>query len=280
VNHSKAPQYAEIVELVNKSNLRHTWVGFRQNPKTGKKQIFQPGICLRWKGSRRARRYGNLSTTSLHTAIQNIPADRASALAEYMGEFRDDVAEFLPRSVIEKLVIGGRVENLPNAELRYSAFADLSGGRSDDAALAIAHRADKKVVIDFLKRYRPPFNPQEVVGMMAEEIKRFSLRRVTGDNYAAEWVTRAFDSCGVVYARAEKSKAALYAELLPRMCSGEVELLDHEVLVDQLASLERRTRSGGRDIIDHPTNGHDDLANAVAGVAEAVCTRRIRIGAF
>jgi hypothetical protein len=36
-------------------------------------------------------------------------------------------------------------------------------------------------------------------------------------------------------------------------------------LVAQLCSLERRTTRGGRDSIDHPPSGHDDLANAVAG---------------
>lgn len=33
----------------------------------------------------------------------------------------------------------------------------------------------------------------------------------------------------------------------------------------QLVGLERRTARGGRDSIDHPPGGHDDVANAVAG---------------
>jgi hypothetical protein len=64
------------------------------------------------------------------------------------------------------------------------------------------------------------------------------------------------------------------------LCSGEIELLDHPALIDQLAALERRTRSGGRDVVDHPSGGKDDLANAVAGVAEVCITRRIKVGAF
>jgi hypothetical protein len=30
-------------------------------------------------------------------------------------------------------------------------------------------------------------------------------------------------------------------------------------------SLERSTKAGGQDRIDHPRHGHDDIANAVAG---------------
>jgi hypothetical protein len=206
--------------------------------------------------------------------------DLQAAKSEYLGEFRDDIAEFLPRSLIENLVIPGRVELLPRSEFAYFAFTDLSGGRSDDAALAIAHRAERKVVLDFAKRYRPPFNPQEVVSSMCQELRRYGLRRVTGDNYAAEFVAGAFVGCGIHYTKAEKPKSELYLELLPRLCSGEIQLLDDETMVTQIAGLERRTRSGGRDIVDHPQGAHDDLANVVAGVADMAAKRRLRIGAF
>jgi hypothetical protein len=45
----------------------------------------------------------------------------------------------------------------------------------------------------------------------------------------------------------------------------KIELLDNQRLLNQFASLERRTRAGGKDLITHPPGGHDDLANACAG---------------
>jgi hypothetical protein len=45
-----------------------------------------------------------------------------------------------------------------------------------------------------------------------------------------------------------------------------VSLLDHPKSINQLCDLERRTGKG-RDSIDHPPNGHDDIANALAGAA-------------
>jgi hypothetical protein len=204
--------------------------------------------------------------------------DRASAMAEYGGQFRDDVGEFLPRAVIERLVIEGRLELLPERGTRYVAFADLSGGRSDDAALAIAHAQGRTVVVDLLRRYKPPHNPQQVVHCMVAEAKRYGVRKVEGDNYAAEWVAGAFANAGMRYVRCELPKSQLYLELLPRLCSGEIELPDEPTMVSQLASLERRTRSGGRDTIDHPPGGHDDLANVIAGVAVAAVARRPRAG--
>jgi hypothetical protein len=37
-------------------------------------------------------------------------------------------------------------------------------------------------------------------------------------------------------------------------------------MVDQLCGLKRKVGQGGREIVDHPRNAHDDLANAVCGV--------------
>ncbi|HEY1375538.1 MAG TPA: hypothetical protein VGF55_02030 [Gemmataceae bacterium] len=203
--------------------------------------------------------------------------DPQAARSEWLGEFREDVAEFVPRVVAEALVVPGRLELPPRPGVKYVAFVDVSGGRGDDAALAVGHREGRAAVVDLLRRYRPPFSPYEVVGQMVKELRRYGVRRVVGDNYAAEWVSRAFVAAGVRYLRCPKPKSDLYRELLPRLSSAEVQLLDDKSLIDQIAGLERRTRSGGRDVIDHPPGGHDDLANAVAGVADAAAGA-VRIG--
>jgi hypothetical protein len=205
--------------------------------------------------------------------------DLAAAKSEYLGEWRDDVGGFLSREVIERLVVPGRTMLGPNPDFEYVAFVDLSGGRGDDAALAIAHKRRRKIVIDICRRWRPPFNPYEVVGAMAGDLRRYRIWKVNGDNYTADWAAQAFASCNIRYRKAEKPKSALYIELLPRLCSGEIELLDDEIIVSQLAGLERRTRTGGKDSVDHPSGGHDDLANVVAGVAE-VAAKRIVVGAL
>lgn len=206
--------------------------------------------------------------------------DRQAALAEFYGQFRDDVGEFISRAVIQGLVQEDRAELMPRDGVKYFGFADVSGGRGDDAALAIAHKQGRKVVLDLIRRYRPPFSPYEVCGSMAKELRRFGIKRIVGDNYAAEYTSSAMSACGLRYERAEKNVSQLYLELLPRLCSGEIELLDDETLINQLASLERRTRSGGKDVISHPRGGHDDLANAVAGVCDVAFAARSKVGTF
>jgi hypothetical protein len=60
--------------------------------------------------------------------------------------------------------------------------------------------------------------------------------------------------------------------------SGRVELIDNTKLIGQFVALERRTSRAGRDLIDHPPGGHDDLANAVAGCLVLCQARRVLQG--
>jgi hypothetical protein len=69
----------------------------------------------------------------------------------------------------------------------------------------------------------------------------------------------------VFYEPADKSKSEIYVDLLPLINSGAIELLEHDRLMLQLTSLERKTSRAGRDSIDHTPGAHDDIANAVAG---------------
>jgi hypothetical protein len=206
--------------------------------------------------------------------------DLAAAKSEYGGEFRDDVVIFLPIEVIESVVKRGRKELMRDSSKTYFAFADLSGGRSDDAALAIGHREQSKVIIDCIEQYKPPFSPFKIVSLMGETLKKYKVRRCVGDNYSAEYTASAFRNNGINYEKCELPKSQLYLELLPRICSGGIELLDNERAIKQLASLERRTRSGGKDSIDHAPGLHDDLANVIAGCSYTTSKGRYRIGAF
>jgi hypothetical protein len=201
---------------------------------------------------------------------EDMATDPSMARSEWFAEWRETTEAFISREVVADLVVPGRKMLPPVAGLRYFAFADLSGGRGDDAALAIGHREGQVVVIDLLLRVRPPFDPVQVVGQFARELAAYGCDRVTTDAYAADFASRAWLAAGTRVAKCQKNKSELYVEMLPRLMSRRVELPDDDALVDQFASLQRRTRSGGRDIVDHPPGPghHDNLANAVAGVCD------------
>ncbi|WP_375762905.1 terminase large subunit domain-containing protein [Bradyrhizobium sp. Pha-3] len=203
---------------------------------------------------------------------QAFERDPASASAEYGAEFRNDISAFITREALDVCISPKVLERPPVSGVRYSAFCDPSGGSSDSMTLAIGHRqmtADGKKsisVLDATREVRAPFNPDDAVTEFARLLQEYGIRSVRGDRYAAEWVVAAFKKVGIAYRPADLSKVEIYRDLLPRLNSGEIDLLDNQRLISQLLGLERRTARGGRDSVDHPPGGKDDLANSVAGV--------------
>ena len=228
----------------------------------------KPGPVLVWKAETR-----QMNPLVPQRVIDDaMERDAASARAEFLAEFRSDIEAFVTREVIEAVTVPGRREVLPLGDVAYSAFCDPSGGSSDSMTICIAHRDrfSEKAVIDCIRERRAPFSPDDVVQEFAELLKSYRLSRVVGDRYAGEWPRERFRAYGIHYEPADRPKSDLYRDLLPQLNGGAVELLDHPRLAAQLCSLERRTARGGRDSIDHPPSGHDDVANAVAGAVVGV----------
>ena len=130
--------------------------------------------------------------------------------------------------------------------------------------LAVAHGEKERAVLDLIREVRAPFSPRVAVGEFCELLKAYHISEITGDRYSAEWVKEAFEHHRVRYIASERNRSEIYLEFLPALASGQVELLDHDRMKHQLAELERRT-GAGRDTVDHPVGGADDVANAAAG---------------
>lgn len=200
--------------------------------------------------------------------------DPVSFEAEYGLSWRTDVAAFIDPAVVKECVVVGRHELPPDHArgVSYVAFTDPSGGSVDSMTLAIAHRErDGKAVIDLLREWRSPFRPEQVVKEASDLLKAYKCLTVKGDHYAGEWPRDRFMAHGITYVTAEMTKSEIYITGLPLLNGRRIELLDDKRCLIQLEQLERRTRrGGGRDVIDHPPRGHDDVINsAIGAVVEA-----------
>jgi hypothetical protein len=63
--------------------------------------------------------------------------DPEVAAAEWLVEWRSDLADFVSREVVDAAVVAGRYKLPPLPGVRYSAFVDPSGGSSDSIMLAM-----------------------------------------------------------------------------------------------------------------------------------------------
>jgi hypothetical protein len=217
----------------------------------------------------------NASTLALNptvpadTIARELEADPARGASEYgvdgLVSFRTDVEALLSREAVAAVTVPGRHELAAERRRRYVAFVDPSGGSVDSFTLAIAHAEAGRAVLDLVRERRPPFSPDSVVGDFAAALAPFGLSAVTGDRYAGAWCAEVFRKHGITYRASERTKSDLYRELLPAVNAARVELLELPRLGAQLVALERRVAWGGKDSIDHPPGGHDDVANAAAG---------------
>jgi hypothetical protein len=194
--------------------------------------------------------------------------DKEAQAAEWLAEWRADLADYVDRQVVEDLVVKDRRELLPEPGVYYEAVCDPSGGSSDSFTLAIAHRdAHGRGVLNCVREAVPPFSPARVISEYAALLRTYRISRVYGDRYAGLFPRELFQQHGIVYEPLEQSKSDIYVQALPLLNSGKAQLLDHQRVVSQICALERRVMRGtGRDVVDHPSGGKDDLANCVLAV--------------
>ena len=236
----------------------------------------KPGRILVWGNAPSKLMNPTISDEFLAEERQRDPE---GFVAEYEGQFRDDIAAFVTREIVESVTVFGRYELPYDSRLRYVAFVDPSGGSSDSMVLCIAYRDQEtgKAIMAALREHRAPFDPGQVVASMAQLLKAYRVHEVQGDRYAGEWPSARFKEHGIRYIPAQLSKSEIYANCLPLLNCGKVELLDSARLSAQLVGLERRTtRGSGREIIDHRQYGgaKDDVCNAGLGALLAASDHR------
>jgi len=204
-------------------------------------------------------------TISKRLIVEALEQDPQGARSEWLGEFRQDIESFISLETLQACVIPGRQFLPPEPNKFYIGFIDPSGGSNDSFTLAITHCEGEKIILDQLLERRPPFSPENVVAEFAAVLKEYRICSVVSDRYAGQWVAESFAKVGIGVNYSELSASGLYEETLPLINAGKVELIDNSRLLNQFSSLERRVRSGGKDLITHPPGGHDDSANAAAG---------------
>jgi hypothetical protein len=201
---------------------------------------------------------------------QALADDPAGAAAEWLAQFRDDVAGFIPYSVVDSCVVKDRIELQPQPGCYYHCFLDVASGIAkggDSMTMAIAHQADDgTIVLDLVREVQPPFQTNLVAAEFAEIMRRYGVSSAVSDRVGYGWVSQTFYDEGITLFYSSKTKSEIYLAALPLlgMGNGSVQLLDNQRLKSQILNLERRVARGGHESVDHPTgnNFHDDAADS------------------
>lgn len=137
-------------------------------------------------------------TLNTRVIASHSKADPEAALAEWHGEFRNDLSSLFDDDLIDRAVDLSRPPEIgPVPGIRYRAFCDPSGGRHDAACIAIAHKDTNGIVIvDVLRGVPAPHDPAVVAEDFAKLAQAYGCAEVIGDRYSGEWVAQAFTKAG------------------------------------------------------------------------------------
>jgi hypothetical protein len=202
--------------------------------------------------------------------------DPVANAAEYLGHFRTDVASFLDAELVDSLT-RAEPRELPRmaqtgtgTPIIYVGALDVSGGKNDATAAAVAYFDGRTVRVAAARRWPSPHDPGVVARDVVEFFKGYGLRAATGDQYGAAVTTALYAQLGFALRPSDLTRSEAYLNLLPLMTQGKVELPPVPELRLELLGLERRVgRGNAKDVVDHRVGAHDDLANAVALAAVA-----------
>lgn len=190
--------------------------------------------------------------------------DYEAAKAEWLGQWRDDVANFIQREVVDQAVRPSPLELPYDRRHKYHSFTDAAGGGKDEFTLAIGHKEGERIVIDVLRARHGV--PAQIVEEYSALMREYRVNETTMDRYAGSWPADEFTRHSIRCKVSDQAKSGLYMDTLNALNSGQVELPPDETMIRQFLNLERRTARGGRESIDHPIGGHDDRANAASGL--------------
>lgn len=189
--------------------------------------------------------------------------------AEYEAAFREDIEQYLPLEVIESSIVPG-VEYLgPRPGMVYHAFADASEGLrkgADSMTLGISHvEPGGLLFLDLLLEWIPPFQPKEVISIMAETARLYRVFKIRQDRHSLGWIASDLEPHKISVEVSSMPKSEIYQRLSVLMSKGLVRLLDLPRLKSQLVGLQRFLHGGGQATVDHLRSGKDDCANSAAG---------------
>jgi hypothetical protein len=150
--------------------------------------------------------------------------------------------------VIEAAIDYDRPRELPPMPgQHYRCFVDMSGGRHDSAACAIAHKdPDGVVVVDVVRARPAPHDPDSVVEEFVQLARAYGCNQITGDKFGGAWVEVAFNARGASYLTSTLSKSELYLDSLAAFAANGVKMPDDPKLLRELRCWNGAQR--GKDV--------------------------------
>lgn len=205
--------------------------------------------------------------------------DPAFFAAEFGAEYRLDLEDYLTLEQVQSVTV--ERSSLPYTEgMKCHAFIDTAGGEGQDSqVLAIGMELpEQRGAVCSLTEWKPPFDAMSAAIQVAEICAQYHVTTIVGDNYGgAQFASmlKQVSRSRIRYVVEEKKKTLLYRGFAGTVTGHLIELLGAgETAQRGLRQIIRLEKRNAGEVIDHPKSEHDDIANAIAGLALLLCKSR------
>jgi hypothetical protein len=190
---------------------------------------------------------------------------------EYLAEFTDSIAGWMPRELLDRAIVRGQKEFPPVRGGTYVAAVD-PGFMKSDFGFAVLHRSDDGLItVVYARRWTGtreiPVDPEAVTREISEFLQRYGINTLVGDQHCYPVLRDYFQKLGITYREfsfGTYTRASIFGNLGQLLGQQKITFVDEPELLRQLRSLERINLPNGNTDIRPPRSSKDDMAIAVA----------------
>jgi hypothetical protein len=244
--------------------------------------------------------YMNPSISAERLEEERRVMDPSHFAREYLAEFIDDAAAWLPSELIEQAVDIGITERPSFPGIKYTMAIDASGAGACAFAVSIGHVEDQGdgtivIVQDVLRSFTKPRSGKlnlkgvvrEIIGLAAAYNH---IEVAYSDRYAGQWPLQAFEEEAAALSlrftlqdptlmrgqdNVRLTKSDAFRKTAPLFRTARIRLVDSPSQVRELRNLEARPTENGIKIGKPLVRGElDDQANAMAAMASMLSIKR------
>jgi len=205
---------------------------------------------------------------------------------EYLAEFTDSLAGWIPRELLDACVIPGRRELPPVRDASYIAVVDPAF-RSSDFGFSILCKAGEYVTVLYSTRWTGtreiPLQLETVLRQIKDILSRYGIGAVVGDQFCFPLIKQQFEKFGIFYTEfhfGPHTRASIFGNLRQLISQQRISLIDEPELLRQLRCLEEIRMPNGNIDIRPPGSSKDDVAITVALGAFELTNRPTRPSPF
>jgi hypothetical protein len=214
--------------------------------------------------------------------------DPRNAAREFDAVFLDSAESAFDVDELRSLVTPGVAFRPWQEGISYGLVYDL-GLRNDATAAIVFHREMRTapngqpldvLVIDAVLHLQPSkgqrLELEPVMQRLIELARRYRIRVVHGDRHLSDGAKPLFQRASIQLVElgmTVKEQAQRAELLMSRITSRAIALVDHPALIAELRKVQLKRRPGGGFVVEAVGSGHDDLADCVLGMNDAVFSK-------